>query len=167
MPSRLAGLTALNFCPCHDLMGGASHPALYKKYMSSFYNDHWCEMYCPKSIIFAICLSSVGLPYVLYEIRITYSSKIYFFLEVAKLQTHLNLLREEYVKLQARLAEYEKKYQAVAAASGKLTEDNFVSRLLSTVAGLLDKELYRYKYPLSYACWFQSLCWCCLNKLVP
>lgn len=64
--------------------------------------------------------------------------------EVAKLQNHLSLLREEYVKLQNRLAEVEKKYQIAVAASGQGGDDNFVARLLKTVSDLFDKELYRY-----------------------
>ncbi|XP_067130283.1 rabankyrin-5 [Centruroides vittatus] len=62
--------------------------------------------------------------------------------EVAKLQCHLSLLREEYVKLQSRLAEVEKKYSIALAATGNVNEDSFVSRLLKTVANLFDKELY-------------------------
>lgn len=64
--------------------------------------------------------------------------------EVAKLQNHLSLLREEYVKLQNRLSEVEKKYQIAVAASGQGGDDNFVARLLRTVSDLFDKELYRY-----------------------
>ncbi|XP_021369516.1 rabankyrin-5-like isoform X1 [Mizuhopecten yessoensis] len=62
--------------------------------------------------------------------------------EVAKLQNHLSLLREEYVKLQNRLAEVEKKYQIASASAGQVGNDNFVARLLKTVADLFDKELY-------------------------
>ncbi|XP_035691517.1 rabankyrin-5-like [Branchiostoma floridae] len=62
--------------------------------------------------------------------------------EVEKLQRHLSLLRQEYVKLQNKLAEVEQKYNAAAAASGDLGEDSFVARLLKTVAELFDKELY-------------------------
>ena len=63
-----------------------------------------------------------------------------------KLQRHLDLLRQEYVRLQNRLAEVEQKYNvatASAAGGGSDNEDNFVSRLLSTIADLFDKELYR------------------------
>ncbi|KAM7311320.1 rabankyrin-5 [Ixodes scapularis] len=62
--------------------------------------------------------------------------------EVAKLQRHLSLLREEYVKLQARHAEVERKYNVAVAASGNADADSFVSRLLKTVANLFDQELY-------------------------
>ncbi|XP_064648552.1 rabankyrin-5-like isoform X2 [Lineus longissimus] len=62
--------------------------------------------------------------------------------EVTKLQNHLKLLREEYVKLQSKLADVERKYQVAAASAGQAKEDNFVSRLLKTVADLFDKELY-------------------------
>ncbi|XP_076367426.1 rabankyrin-5 isoform X2 [Tachypleus tridentatus] len=64
------------------------------------------------------------------------------FLEVVKLKRHLALLREEYVKLQTRLADLEKKYSIAVASSGNADEDSFVSRLLKTVASLFDKELY-------------------------
>lgn len=72
-----------------------------------------------------------------------YTFLVAFSGEVAKLQNHLSLLREEYVKLQNRLAEVEKKYQIAVAASGQGGDDNFVSRLLKTVSDLFDKELYR------------------------
>ena len=52
-------------------------------------------------------------------------------------------MREEYVKLQKRLAEVDKKYQVLLAASGSADEDNFVSRLLRTVSDLYEKERYR------------------------
>ncbi|KAL3227785.1 hypothetical protein MRX96_003745 [Rhipicephalus microplus] len=54
--------------------------------------------------------------------------------DVAKLQRHLSLLREEYVKLQARYADVERKYNVAVAASGNAGSDSFVSRLLKTVA---------------------------------
>ena len=63
--------------------------------------------------------------------------------EVKKLQNHLKLLREEYVKLQKHLAEVERKYQVAAAAAGQSGDNNFVARLLGTVAELFDKETYR------------------------
>ena len=65
--------------------------------------------------------------------------------EAEKLQRHLDLLRQEYVKLQNRLAELEQKYNVATAANsgGGREEGNFVSRLLATVADLFDKELYR------------------------
>jgi hypothetical protein len=52
-------------------------------------------------------------------------------------------LREEYVKLQARLAEVEKNYQVALASQGHLENDTFVSKLLRSVAELFDSELYR------------------------
>ena len=64
--------------------------------------------------------------------------------EAAKLQSHLKLLRQEYVKLQKNHAELEKKYQVVAAANGENMEENFVSRLLKIIADLFDKDLYRF-----------------------
>ncbi|KAL5017224.1 hypothetical protein ScPMuIL_006813 [Solemya velum] len=62
--------------------------------------------------------------------------------EVVKLQNHLKLLREEYVKLQDRLADTERKYQVAAAAAGQIGDDSFVARLLQSVAELFNKELY-------------------------
>lgn len=63
--------------------------------------------------------------------------------EVQKLQTHLSLLREEYVKLQRRLVEAEKSYQVAVAGSGDVSDSSgFVTRLLKTVADLYAKELY-------------------------
>lgn len=59
-----------------------------------------------------------------------------------KAQRHLNLLREEYVKLQARYAECEKKLNIALATSGNTKKDSFIVRLLKTVADLFDKELY-------------------------
>ncbi|KAK6967507.1 rabankyrin-5, partial [Biomphalaria glabrata] len=64
--------------------------------------------------------------------------------EVSKLQNHLSLLREEYVKLQNRLADVERRYQvAIAAAGGNGESQNgFVCRLLKFIADLFDKEQY-------------------------
>ncbi|XP_055862003.1 rabankyrin-5-like [Biomphalaria glabrata] len=64
--------------------------------------------------------------------------------EVSKLQNHLSLLREEYVKLQNRLADVERRYQvAIAAAGGNgESQDGFVCRLLKFIADLFDKEQY-------------------------
>ncbi|XP_033101064.1 rabankyrin-5-like isoform X2 [Anneissia japonica] len=62
--------------------------------------------------------------------------------EADKLKKHLDLLRQEYVKLQQRLAEVEKKYNIVTAGAAGPDDDNFISRLLRTVADLFDKDLY-------------------------
>ena len=62
---------------------------------------------------------------------------------MAKLQAHLGLLREEYVKLQQRLADFESKYQVALAASGQTKDNSFVSKLLQTVADLFEKDRYR------------------------
>jgi hypothetical protein len=62
---------------------------------------------------------------------------------VAKLERHLSLLREEYVKLQNKMIDMEQKYSVAIASSGKINENTFVSRLLKTVADLFDKDLYR------------------------
>ena len=63
--------------------------------------------------------------------------------EAAKLQQHLDLLREQYVKLQQRHAELEQRYTRAIATSGDVGPDHFVSRLLKVVADLFDKPLYR------------------------
>ena len=65
--------------------------------------------------------------------------------EVAKLQQHLDLLRDQYVKLQQKHAELEQKYTRAIAASGNAGSDHFVSRLLKVVSDLFDKPLYRYR----------------------
>lgn len=64
--------------------------------------------------------------------------------EAVKLQQHLDLLREQYVKLQQRHADLEQKYARVLATSGNVSPDHFVSRLLKVVSELYDKALYRW-----------------------
>ncbi|KAI1307992.1 Rabankyrin-5 [Halotydeus destructor] len=60
-----------------------------------------------------------------------------------KLKKHMSLLREEYVKLQTKYADLERRYNLIAATRGSESEDNtYVSKLLRTVAGLFDKDLY-------------------------
>ncbi|KAM6466332.1 rabankyrin-5 isoform 1-T1 [Liasis olivaceus] len=63
--------------------------------------------------------------------------------EVAKLEKHLMLLRQEYVKLQKKLTETERKCTLLAAQSNKEnTNDSFISRLLTIVAELYEQEQY-------------------------
>ncbi|XP_076453246.1 rabankyrin-5-like [Babylonia areolata] len=63
--------------------------------------------------------------------------------EVSKLQNHLSLLREEYVKLQNRFADLERRYQVAVAGSGEGdSEGSFVTRLLRIISDLYDKEQY-------------------------
>ena len=62
---------------------------------------------------------------------------------MAKLQKHLSLLRQEYVKLQSKMFEMESKLSLASAASGDLKEDNFISQLLRLVADLYDKDSFR------------------------
>ena len=64
---------------------------------------------------------------------------------MAKLQQHLDLLRDQYVKLQQKQAELEQKYTRAIAASGNAGSDHFVSHLLKLVSDLFDKPLYRYR----------------------
>ncbi|XP_042298508.1 rabankyrin-5-like [Sceloporus undulatus] len=64
--------------------------------------------------------------------------------EVAKLEKHLMLLRQEYVKLQKKLTETERKCALLAAQSNKENaSDSFITRLLSIVAELYEQEQYR------------------------
>lgn len=62
--------------------------------------------------------------------------------EVSKLQQHLVLLREEYVKLQQRYKTLERNYNILNVTT-KLDQDSFVCRLLKTIADLFNRELYR------------------------
>uniref|UniRef100_H3AEJ0 Ankyrin repeat and FYVE domain containing 1 n=1 Tax=Latimeria chalumnae TaxID=7897 RepID=H3AEJ0_LATCH len=65
------------------------------------------------------------------------------FEEVSKLQKHLALLRQEYVKMQQKLAETEKKCAMLAAqANPESSSDSFISRLLTIVAELYQQEQY-------------------------
>lgn len=63
--------------------------------------------------------------------------------ESSKLQQHLELLREQYVKLQQRHSELEQKYSHAVSTSGSVGPDHYVSRLLNLIADLYDKSLYR------------------------
>uniref|UniRef100_A0AAY4E3Y7 Ankyrin repeat and FYVE domain containing 1 n=1 Tax=Denticeps clupeoides TaxID=299321 RepID=A0AAY4E3Y7_9TELE len=61
--------------------------------------------------------------------------------EVQKLQKHLALLRQEYVKLQQRLVESERRCAALAAHAST-AGDSFISRLLAIVADLFKQDQY-------------------------
>lgn len=72
--------------------------------------------------------------------------------EVAKLQKHLALLRQEYVKMQQKLADTEKRCAVLAAQASSqgssspaaaTAADTFISRLLVIVADLYRQEQYR------------------------
>ncbi len=74
-----------------------------------------------------------------------------FLVEVIKLQKHLALLREEYVKLQNKYAELERKHNVLSSMINQSNlnphldpYDNYISRLLKTISELFDKELYRF-----------------------
>jgi hypothetical protein len=67
------------------------------------------------------------------------------------LQKHLSLLREEYVKLQNKHSELERKYNLVSSIASQHNlnphldpNDNYITRLLKTISELFDKDLYRY-----------------------
>lgn len=68
--------------------------------------------------------------------------------EVQKLQKHLALLRQEYVKMQQKLVETERRCSVLAAqaslpGSTSQASDSFISRLLAIVADLYQQEQYR------------------------
>lgn len=72
--------------------------------------------------------------------------------EVAKLQKHLALLRQEYVKMQQKLADTERRCAVLAAqnpgqssptAAAAAAAGSFISRLLDIVADLYLQEQYR------------------------
>jgi hypothetical protein len=64
-------------------------------------------------------------------------------------QHRLQLLREEYVKLQHRLAEVERENSLLAAGSGKSgsvrSGKSFAAEILRSIADLLNNENYRWK----------------------
>ncbi|XP_056141328.1 rabankyrin-5 isoform X2 [Lampris incognitus] len=68
--------------------------------------------------------------------------------EVAKLQKHLALLRQEYVKMQQKLADTERRCAVLAAqasgqgSTGPAAGDTFISRLLDIVANLYQQQQY-------------------------
>ncbi|XP_077361814.1 rabankyrin-5 [Festucalex cinctus] len=68
--------------------------------------------------------------------------------EVAKLQKHLALLRQEYVKMQQKLADTERRCTVLAAQvsvqgpASPASADSFISRLLDIVSGLYQQEQY-------------------------
>jgi len=68
---------------------------------------------------------------------------------VTKLQHRLQLLREEYVKLQSRLSEVERENSILVATSGnrkdgQSKEKNFVAEILKKISDLFNKETYRF-----------------------
>ncbi|MGH0158390.1 UNVERIFIED_CONTAM: hypothetical protein FKN15_035500, partial [Acipenser sinensis] len=63
--------------------------------------------------------------------------------EVAKLQKHLALLRQEYVKMQQKLVETERKCTMLAVqAKQESASESFISRLLAIVADLYQQDQY-------------------------
>jgi uncharacterized protein (DUF3084 family) len=63
--------------------------------------------------------------------------------QAAKLQQHLELLKEQYVRLQQRHADLEHKYTQAVASSGSLGPEHFVTKLVGLVTTLYEKQLYR------------------------
>ena len=64
--------------------------------------------------------------------------------EVEKLQKHLGLLKQQYVKLQERYYELEQRHLQCQAAGTARPEGSLVAQLVRTVAGLHEQELYRF-----------------------
>lgn len=68
---------------------------------------------------------------------------------MAKLQKHLALLRQEYVKMQQKLVDTERRCAMLAAQTPGQSSPNsaaastFISRLLDIVADLYQQEQYR------------------------
>lgn len=68
---------------------------------------------------------------------------------MAKLQKHLALLRQEYVKMQQKLADTERRCAMLAAQTSSQSSpttaaaSTFISRLLDIVADLYQQEQYR------------------------
>jgi len=86
------------------------------------------------------------------ELTFVFFLILHFLVEVLKLQKHLSLLREEYVKLQNKHSELERKYNLVSSIASQHNlnphldpNDNYITRLLKTISELFDKDLYRYK----------------------
>ena len=72
--------------------------------------------------------------------------------DVSKLQHRLQLLREEYLKLQSRLAEVERENAVLVATSSggganknaqTISGKNFVAEILKKIAELFNKQVYR------------------------
>lgn len=77
--------------------------------------------------------------------------------EVDKLQQHLALLKEEYVKLQTVHNDLERKYALLSATSGETSENSYVLRLVKIVNGLFDNPAYRYSFNSSINYWRSTI----------
>nr|CAD7590658.1 unnamed protein product [Timema genevievae] len=62
--------------------------------------------------------------------------------DVIKLQLHLSLLKDEYVKLQNYCSDLERKYSLAIATHGEINENGFIPKLLQIVGGLFNQDLY-------------------------
>nr|CAD7425722.1 unnamed protein product [Timema monikensis] len=62
--------------------------------------------------------------------------------DVIKLQLHLSLLKDEYVKLQNYCSDLERKYSLAIAKHGEVNENGFLSKLLKIVGGLFNQDHY-------------------------
>ena len=62
--------------------------------------------------------------------------------DVEKLKTHLDLLRDEFVKLQQRYANLEQKYELLNA-SNESDCDTFTGRISKVIAKLFNCQKYR------------------------
>ncbi|XP_047142037.1 rabankyrin-5 isoform X3 [Hydra vulgaris] len=63
-------------------------------------------------------------------------------IEVTKLQKHLTLLRQEYIKLQSKCVDIEKKLSLANAATGEIQEDSYISQLLRISNNLFERETF-------------------------
>ena len=74
--------------------------------------------------------------------------------EVSKVKQNLDLLREQYVRLQARYNELEQKHNKLLASTGGEggNADGYVTRLITMSNNLYDKPLYRCVYECMGEC---------------
>lgn len=90
-----------------------------------------------------VCLCTEQSSILKREVAYLFFSHVFPGGEIGKLQQHLHLLREQYVRLQQRHAELEQRYTRELSATGNVGPDHFVSRLLALVHDLHEKPLYR------------------------
>ena len=79
---------------------------------------------------------------------------------MSKVKQNLDLLREQYVRLQARYNELEQKHNKLLASTGGEggNADGYVTRLITMSNNLYDKPLYRCVYECMCECLYVSRC---------
>ncbi len=94
-----------------------------------------------------MCCKSQKSLLILYVIKISVIMSVE---EAEKIKQHLELLREEHVKLQGQLASLQRKYDVLEASAAvrdgggdSVDSGSFVSRLVRIVGELFAKDLYR------------------------